>query len=312
MNSVRVGQALFLVGGTITLYILLRKLARSRSASFPTAGYSSTPNGPLPDGPLQSLQQTRGVTLFQVYPQPESSTETDIDIIAIHGLDTKSPDTWVWEPKGANINWLKQSDMLPKRIPTARIFTCDWPADLLEQTGSVQKTIDEFARLLLAGIKSRPPALNNSPGDYERPIIFIASCLGGIVLVKALVMASHEYLCVRRATRGIVFLATPFRGTSFQDVAKWAEPGLEVLASIQGKNLSDLLKQVKPNYELGELVRNFTSLCKEDDLIGHIFTFYETGKSSLPRKIIPCLPVFLSKEQPVRIVISLVAFSLSP
>ena len=123
--------------------------------------------------------------------------------------------------------------------------------------------------------------------------------------MKALVMASHEYLSVRRATRGIVILATPFRGTSFQDVAKWAEPGLRAWASVQHKNVSNMLEHVKSTFELGELVRSFTTLCWEDDLIDRIYTFYETGKSSLPHKIPPWLPGSLSQEQPVRFVTQL-------
>jgi hypothetical protein len=46
-------------------------------------------------------------------------------------------------------------------------------------------------------------------------------------LIKALDMASGEYDSVKKATRGVVFLATPFRGTSFQAVARWAEPALK-------------------------------------------------------------------------------------
>jgi len=131
--------------------------------------------------------KSKGVSLRQVYPSPENKISTDVDIIAIHGLDTRSPDTWLWEPKGARVNWLEDPRMLPKRFPTARIFTCDWPADLFEQPGFVQKMIDEFARLLLAGIKGRHLATNDQPGR-ERPIVFVASCLGGIILAKALVI----------------------------------------------------------------------------------------------------------------------------
>lgn len=306
MNSVRVGQAIFLAGGTIVLFLLLRRLAQRSDSSTP-AQYDSRPECAAPDSLAQSARQMKGVNLCQVYPSPspENGVTTDIDIIAIHGLDTKSPDTWIWEPKGARVNWLKHSGMLPKRFPTARIFTCDWPADLLEQPDFIPKTIEEFARLLLAGIKSRPPVTHDSPGKDDRPIVFIASCLGGIVLMKALVMASHEYLSVRRATHGIVFLSTPFRGTSFQDVAKWAEPGLRAWASIRDKNVSNMLEHVKSTFELGELVRSFTALCRENYLTDHVFTFYETGKSSLPRKIAPWLPASLSQEQPVRVVTQL-------
>ncbi|KAK4107017.1 hypothetical protein N656DRAFT_772883 [Canariomyces notabilis] len=251
-----------------------------------------------PDDPTQFHLKSKGVNLRQVYPSPEHKIATDVDIIAIHGLDTQSPDTWIWEPKGARVNWLEDSHMLPKRFPTTRIFTCDWPADLFEQPGFVQKMIDEFARLLLAGIKGRPPATNDQPGR-DRPIVFVASCLGGIILAKALVMASREYESVKQATRGIVFLATPFRGTSFQHVATWAEPGLRLWASIRDKNVSNLLELVKSTFDLGELVRSFTALCQKSELAEHVFIFYETGKSSFPRKVAPWLPASLSQEQPL-------------
>ena len=127
-----------------------------------------------PDDPTQFHLKSKSVNLRQVYPSPENKTATDVDIIAIHGLDTQSPDTWIWDPKGARVNWLEDPRMLPKRFPTARIFTCDWPADLFEQPDFVQKMIDEFARLLLAGIKGRPPATNDQPGR-DRPIVFVAS-----------------------------------------------------------------------------------------------------------------------------------------
>ncbi|KAL6231121.1 hypothetical protein BDW75DRAFT_233868 [Aspergillus navahoensis] len=275
MDSVKVIQIIILAGGTIAFCLWLRP------------------------GPTRPAQPVRPVHLQQVYPLPESQTRTDVDIIAIHGLDTNSEETWVWDPKGSNVNWLKQSHMLPKRFPTARIFTCDWPADLFEEPDFIQKEFEEFARLLLAGIKHRPPAVNSHAGEEQRPIIFIASCLGGIILMKTLAMASHEFHSVKQATRGIVFLATPFRGTSFQDVAKWAEPGLRSWASIRGKKICNLLEFVKSTFNLGELVRSFTAFCQENGLTNHVFTFYETGKSSLPRKIAPWLPASLAQEQPL-------------
>ncbi|KAL7962938.1 peptidase C14 [Trichoderma compactum] len=125
----------------------------------------------------------RGVGLTQVHPFPGAGAETDIDIIAIHGLDTKSPDTWVWKSKSPDedVNWLASPHMLPERVGRARIFICNWPANLFEQPDLIQNKPEEFSRLLLA----------------ERPIVFIASCLGGIVLIKALLTAEDalsEYI----------------------------------------------------------------------------------------------------------------------
>ncbi|KAL6904384.1 armadillo-type protein [Trichoderma evansii] len=237
------------------------------------------------------MAYNRGVSLTQIHPSPGVDAKTDIDIIAIHGLDTKSPDTWVSKSSypAEDVNWLACPRMLPERIGPARIFTCDWPADLLEQPDLIQKTAEEFARLLLAGIKRRPlPKNSGYAKGKDRPIVFIASCLGGIILIKALVIAGHsssEYTAVRRSTRGIVFLATPFRGTSFQDVADWAEPGLRAWASIRGQKVSNLLGDVKGStFHLEELVRSFTQLCQDKNYPCQVITFYELGLTSLHRK----------------------------
>lgn len=236
------------------------------------------------------MAYNRGVSLTQIHPSPGADTDTDIDIIAIHGLDTKSPDTWISRSNHPNedVNWLECPRMLPDKIGSARIFTCDWPAELLEQPDLIQKTAEEFARLLLAGIKRRPLPIKTSYAEgKDRPIVFIASCLGGIILIKALVMATHssEYAIVRQSTRGVVFLATPFRGTSFQDVADWAEPGLRAWASIRGQKVSSLLDDVKGStFHLEELVRNFTQLCHDKDYPYQVVTFYELGFTSLHRK----------------------------
>ncbi|KAI3322925.1 ARM repeat-containing protein [Xylariaceae sp. AK1471] len=301
MYSIKLGHVIFIAGGTMALYLFLHRLTHSQPASSPPPE-CSRPEYPARDSPSQSWRQMKGVRLCQVYPPPESETATDIDVIAIHGLDTDSPRTWTWEhkdPKLPAVNWLKDPNMLPKRIPTVRIFTCNWPADLFERPDLTTKMMDEFARLLLAGIKNRPPATSKDPGRDNRPIVFIASCLGGVVLMKALVMATGEYDTVKQATRGMIFLATPFRGTSFEAVAKWAEPGLRAWAFIRDENVSNLLQHVKSTFELEELVRSFTTFCQDQDLYGSVFTFYETGKTSLPRKIVPCLPAFLSQEQPL-------------
>lgn len=48
--------------------------------------------------------------------------------------------------------------MLPERFPTARIFTCDWPADRFRARSTMETTVTELARGLLLGIHSRPGA----------------------------------------------------------------------------------------------------------------------------------------------------------
>lgn len=57
--------------------------------SIPT-GHRPVRGTPIQDSPAD---QKQGVRLSQVY-APKNQTEAEVDIIAIHGLDTKSPDTW--------------------------------------------------------------------------------------------------------------------------------------------------------------------------------------------------------------------------
>ncbi len=242
----------------------------------------------------QALSPPRGVHLSQVSPaKSKADTDTDIDIIAIHGFDTKSPGTWTWvNPSDLtqSVNWLAEPLMLPSKVGAARIFTCDWPADVLQSPDLVQKTIEEHALLLLAGIRRE---LFHPSRREGRPVFFIASCLGGLVLAKALVDADRDadYRPIRTATRGVVFLATPFRGTSFQDVAAWVEPLLKVKAWSRGQEASNLINNVKGStFDLGRVVREFTNLCLDKYHPCYVFTFYETGKMSLPLKILGWSP----------------------
>ncbi|KAI1365581.1 ARM repeat-containing protein [Xylaria arbuscula] len=245
------------------------------------------------DDSSRSSQRTGGVKLNQVYPPPERDTVTDVDVVAIHGLDTDSTTTWTWkhrDPMKPDVNWLKHPDMLPRRLPTARIFTCDWPASLFQNKLTIQMTTTELARSLLLAIQSRPGA---SP---PRPILFIASCLGGIILIQALTISAEsgsEYSSLWEATGGVVFLATPFRGTAFQDVASTAIGFLKVHASLTDRVVAALLGSLKESTQfLQDLVGSFTSICVQRRQRGQpwqLASFYETEMSNLLRKFFPPL-----------------------
>ncbi|KGQ02423.1 hypothetical protein BBAD15_g12365 [Beauveria bassiana D1-5] len=258
--------------------------------------YSNSAASTADDGPDLSPPTHKGVQLVEVT-RGRNEANTDIDIIAIHGLDTTSRDTWTWkdprDPKNNRtwVNWLHPG-MLPESVDRARIFTCDWPADLLVPSNLIQKTIEEYAILLLEGIENALFA--GGARQQNRSIVFVASCLGGLVLTRALVRADdkrNRYYRIRAATRGIVFLATPFRGTSFQDVAAWAERGLRAKASLQDREVSRLLDSVKEStFELEESVGKLTQLCQQKDNPCEVFAFYELGTTSLPHKAFPWLP----------------------
>ncbi|KAK1780357.1 hypothetical protein QBC45DRAFT_111801, partial [Copromyces sp. CBS 386.78] len=268
---------------------------------YAPAGSGTAPSSPAKPASDSTRSTQRGVHLSQVN---EDNGDTDIDIIAIHGLDAKSPDTWTWRdqrnPNG--VNWLAEPELLPKEVGKARIFTCDWPADLLQRSDLVPKLDGEIVTLLIDGINRELLAKNKT---RDRPILFIASCLGGIILMRALTTtADHECTtscyCLRKATRGIIFLATPFRGTSFQEVAHWADPGLTAWALIRDRKVSKLLDSVKGStFDLEALVRKFTRFCQHPNRPFLVFNFYELGMTSLWRKVFPWLPTLFFKGKPL-------------
>ena len=234
--------------------------------------------------------------LNQVYPSPEDTDikDTDVDIIAIHGLDTTSPKTWTWvDPHGREperkVNWLQDPNMLPARFPTARIFTLDWPANLFKAQNEIEMSMDHLANRLLHSIKTRPGA------NMDQPILFIASCLGGVVLTHSMVAAARsrdDYTHIWKATGGIIFLATPFRGTSFEDVADWALSWLEMTSMISNTQVTQLLKGLKASTpSLEKLVRDFTQICQQrQGQPAHrplgLAIFCETKKTNLLKKVL--------------------------
>ncbi|KAI0100976.1 armadillo-type protein [Nemania sp. FL0031] len=243
---------------------------------------------------MQSPEQKQPVRLCR-QDGSEGVAETNVDIIAIHGLDAKSPDTWIWkenhnDPSEVGVNWLADINMLPSIAKRARIFTCDWPADLLETQTLAPNSFEELANRLLAGIQRK-----RSGYAHDRPIIFIASCLGGILLIKSLIKAKGDYLSIQTSTRGILFLATPFRGTKFKDIANWAEPSLRAWGFIRNRRVTrfiDLVGGLTP--QLDELRRDFTHLAVSQQYTVH--TFYERGYEGLYRKI-PYLSTLFSPSK---------------
>jgi hypothetical protein len=92
-------------------------------------------------------------------------------------LGTESPRTWEFKKKGEGgvVNWLSDRDMLPAALPEARIFTYDWNANYAE--GAPVQTLLGHADTLLGLIAE-------GRGSQTRPIIFVASCFGGLILAE--------------------------------------------------------------------------------------------------------------------------------
>ncbi|KAK7398584.1 hypothetical protein QQX98_012040 [Neonectria punicea] len=151
----------------------------------------------------------------------DKNEEAEVDIIAVHGLGSNVDWSWTWKDGDKRINWLRDPDMLPAKVPKSRIIAYNyesrWHAD-------APKT-----RLQLCGeelVHSVHRFRGSAPG---RPIIFVGHSLGGNVIIHGLLHANDDckFKYLQEETVGLVFLGTPFRGT------KW-QPFLDSIARLMG------------------------------------------------------------------------------
>ncbi|RYP20805.1 hypothetical protein DL767_009390 [Monosporascus sp. MG133] len=154
------------------------------------------------------------------------------------------------------VNWLSDSTMLPAVVPEARIFTYDWDANYFEN--APVQTLLGHADNLLALIAAEH-------GPLPRPVIFVASCFGGLVLAEAINRAAQEgspYRHVLFSTVGIVFLGTPFKGSDAARQAQWQV----VVGGILGKQTSDhLVRDLEQKHHfVRQRVQKFTEIANAD------------------------------------------------
>jgi len=132
-----------------------------------------------------------------------------VDIVAIHGLDGHREESW----KAKNgVLWLR--DLLPKKIPKARILSYGYDANTRGHEQLSVETLDGHATALVSKLALK----REETSTKERPIIFLAHSLGGIILKNALIHAYsthrnhlNDHKAIDLSTYGILFLGTPIK-----------------------------------------------------------------------------------------------------
>ena len=110
--------------------------------------------------------------------------------------------------------WLK--DLLPQAIPSARIMTFGYDSAVQSSRYLTHRTLYSNADDLISDLCS----LRQDTKTVERPIIFLGHSLGGLLIKSALIRASiaspngrNNFRTIKDSTNGIVFFATPHRGS---------------------------------------------------------------------------------------------------
>ncbi|CAH0031463.1 unnamed protein product [Clonostachys rhizophaga] len=215
--------------------------------------------------------------LNQVYPgSSDNLSETKIDIVAVHGLETHSPRTWVaFQTDGNNssgeVHWLRDENMLPYVIPEARIFTYDWNANV--NSDAADQGLFGHANSLLEELHMLRSALH------------LASA------------RESDYTYLLSATRGIIFLGTPFQGGQ-NELFTPAEQRVAVAVAMYGERATELvsyLRNDERSRDLDELVHQFCNMIRTYSRDIDIVCYYETMPTKLD-KICKGLPDEVSKK----------------
>ncbi|KAL8410420.1 hypothetical protein RB596_000194 [Gaeumannomyces avenae] len=222
----------------------------------------------------------RGVGLVQVYPDIEGSDLTEkptVDIVAIHGLNTGADTTWLAFKNGkdsqsGHVHWLKDKHMLPARIPYSRILTYDWNANIGKDVSA--DFFHGHAEAFLHQLSRNRKDLSRS----ECPLIFVASCFGGLLLIKALLRAGNEsgssyesFRPILDSTIAVAFLGTPFTGSS-QEAVITAQARVQNSGDLGG---DELVRYLAQGGELDGLVRDFTEHIGKPRFRFKLACFYE-------------------------------------
>ncbi|KAF8523265.1 hypothetical protein BU17DRAFT_85937 [Hysterangium stoloniferum] len=135
--------------------------------------------------------------------------------------------------------WLR--DFLPSDLPLARILSFGYDGYTKDRDQFSTETLNGHAQNLLCRLELK------RVGIEDRPIIFIAHNVGGIILKSALIFGSnchkghlYGYWQVYEATRGIIYLGTPHQGTPYNY--------LDIALNESGRN-DKLVKHLTVNSE---------------------------------------------------------------
>ncbi|KAI0420903.1 Alpha/Beta hydrolase protein [Xylaria grammica] len=168
-------------------------------------------------------------------------------IIFLHGLTGHRERTWT--AAGEDKPW--PESLLPSDLPTARIITYGYDADVVHLTRPAgQNTVREHATSLINDLTSLRADANG------RPIIFVVHSLGGLVCQDALLVCNNPNENIQRdillSTRGIAFLGTPHAGA---DLERFATAVANIVSLVKKPNRR-LLQVLNRNSETLANIKN--------------------------------------------------------
>lgn len=256
------------------IYFLRASLQSTRDGTF-TPDTSAEYSGGEYRAMIEAVDTISTFGLSEVY-SPTGTPE--VDVVFVHGLNGHPYNTWTTHAAGnksVDVFWPR--DLLPKYLPTCRILTYGYDANVTSFTdpqgvskSRIHNHAEDFAARLAA----------NRSGFLERPLVFVCHSLGGLVTKQCLIYSRSisssrlEHLrSVYVSTYGIVFLGTPHNGS---DLAKWGSLLQHIASATLPRKYFDssshLVDALKTN---NETLQNINVQFNEIIPRLHLYLFYE-------------------------------------
>ncbi|KAK1252185.1 hypothetical protein MKX08_003372 [Trichoderma sp. CBMAI-0020] len=225
--------------------------------------------------------------VVQIYPLEEEhaaspserekkSISLDVDIVFVPGLGADPIESW--KSSNSDFNWMKDETGIQSQFPRARLLLYKYES-AYNGGFKVKQDIENLANTLLVALSAKRETCK------ARPIVFIGHSMGGLVIAKAIILASIDVGTSRdvfNTTTGCIFFGTPFRGASiFSSITAYA-----VAAEKQNKGAieSTLLDLLQPdNRELRQLRIEFTRLATTNNQTISCHCFWEQRESDITK-----------------------------
>ncbi|KAL8371673.1 hypothetical protein RB595_001463 [Gaeumannomyces hyphopodioides] len=185
-----------------------------------------------------------------------------VDVVLVHGLDSPLKDptdrhrTKTWTAEDGTV-W--PLDLLPKRLPRARVLCYEYNASIRGTTQ--QARVKDHADGLLQQFMTKRDCSSGSA--KQRPIIFVGHSLGGVIIKQAMVSAhtNPKFKYLGRATCGIIFFATPHHLGGSEGGKQFATRLLRAVVAQYGKpssvgTVKDMLGPARPTAKMLEDIEN--------------------------------------------------------
>lgn len=192
------------------------------------------------------------------------------DLVFVHGLGGSAWKTWSYDRETWSFwpHWLPEDDEL---LASFRISTFGYNSKFKGPATNLE--IIDFAKDLLLQLSTE---FGPAPNEPQRPIIFVAHSLGGLVVKKAYSLGKNDkhYSGLVSGVKGIVFLATPHRGTQYANILNNILSAAPIIGTSSKLYVAGLGLQSGAIQDINE---SFRQQC--DGLF--LCSFYETLKTSL-------------------------------